>query len=213
MIILGVFLILCAFTSLSEGMTGTTIFFVIAGSCALGYGITNRKHKQKQTQQQTVIVNNYTVTPEAAPAPVQNTVAAAPPSVNIKVNRKTFTEVRFPVAGVTFRNDDGTSRQKILREICDGDDFGTALGSLEEYDFEGEQAIRVVTADGCVGNIRKSDLKEASKFLDHMVHHIDVEVETFENDDGKVIYRADVVLNLDPDDPEQRWFFDDLSKS
>ncbi len=207
MIILGAFLILCAFVSLSTGVTGTTIFFVLAGSCALGYGITQKQQKRRQKAQQPAPV------PAPNPAPVQNMVAAAQPSVNIKVNRKTFTEVRFPVAGVTFRNDDGTSRQKILREICDGDDFGTALGSLEEYDFEGEQAIRVVTADGCVGNIRKSDLKEVSKFLDHMVHHIDVEVETFENDDGEVIYRADVVLNLDPDDPEQRWFFDDLSKS
>jgi hypothetical protein len=38
-------------------------------------------------------------------------------------------------------------------------------------------------------------------------------VERFENDDGEKIYRADIVIGMDREDPEQQWYFDELPES
>lgn len=103
----------------------------------------------------------------------------------------------FPVAGVTFKNDDGTPRQKILREICDGDEEGWARAELEAYTFEGKPAIRVLAGDGCIGNIRSTDVAKVRPFLDRADAEVSVSIERFEDeDDGRKIYRADVEIKV-----------------
>lgn len=56
------------------------------------------------------------------------------------------------VVGVTFKNEDGSSRQKYIRQL-DDDDFLT----FESFEYEGETALHVLDPRGhCIGNVPKS---------------------------------------------------------
>ena len=56
------------------------------------------------------------------------------------------------VVGVTFKNEDGSSRQKYIRQLKD-DDFLT----FESFEYEGETALHVLDPRGhCIGNVPKS---------------------------------------------------------
>lgn len=125
--------------------------------------------------------------------------------------RERFVYLRFPVAGVTFKNEDGTERQKILREIQLNEDAVTDVFFDEEEEKDG--AIRVMTDTGCVGYIRRSDKEKVRRFFDHPVQGSQLETERFVNDDGEKIYRADVVIVMKRDEPEQQWYFDELQES
>lgn len=117
-----------------------------------------------------------------------------------------FRRETFPVAGVTFQNEDGTERQKILKEIV-----LNQYGSCEVWfdENEGEDAgIKVLTEFGCVGFIRRSDKAKIRKFFDKKVNTISLDAEQFENEDGEKIYRADVIVGMDKNDPEQAWYFE-----
>ena len=130
----------------------------------------------------------------------------------IREARDRFRFERFAVAGVTFKNDDGTDRQKILREIA-LNEGGTCSVWFDENEEMGEASgISVLTESGQVGNIRRSDKEKIRRFFDHNVNTISLSVERFESDEGEKIYRADVVIGLDKNDPEQKWYFDDLSE-
>ena len=109
----------------------------------------------------------------------------------------------FDVAGVTFDNDDGKSRQKILRAICDGDKYGRADAELVAYTYEGEPAFRVMTDEGCVGNIRRKDIAEVQSLLDRKVHSIVVSAEQYEDDNDRKKYSADVEIKVMKKDPAQ----------
>ena len=102
----------------------------------------------------------------------------------------------YPVAGVTFRNSDGTSRQRILKDICMGDEYGSSSAWLEQYEYQGEDAIRVITDEGTVGNIQRRHVSELLPLFDNAPDIMRVDAELFENDEGKKIYRADLVLGL-----------------
>ena len=129
-----------------------------------------------------------------------------------RIWRENHPTVRFPVAGVTFTNEDKMDRQKILHEISFNDLSRTDVWFEEDEDLGEESAIRVMTDYGCVGFIRRSDKQEIRRFFDKQVDMKYLEVEEFTNDDGRGIYRADVVFRLDRGDPEQRWYFDALQK-
>jgi len=96
----------------------------------------------------------------------------------------------FPVAGVTFKNEDGSSRQAILRRIEKGQikDFDT---DFELYNYEGSPAIHVLCDGMCVGNVPKKYISSVEQIWDEIVI-ASLEVESFEDDYGKTIYRADV---------------------
>lgn len=106
----------------------------------------------------------------------------------------------IPVAGVTFDNEDGTPRQKILKDLkVTG---GDAELNLEEYEYKGAPAIRILVNDMCVGNIPKSRVSEVSAVMDHLESGR-IDIEKFqpedEDDDGhrrgsSTIYRADLIL-------------------
>lgn len=178
MIILGGFLILSALGLFGMGDYALGIFWAAVGSALIAYGIHRNKQRQAQAQQQTVIVNNYTM-PQGPGTVVRHTSSVPRRSV-------------FPVAGVTFKNDDGSSRQEILRTICGGGEEGSTEAWLEWYQYRGEDAYRVVTPEGIVGNIRKSDIQAAVTAIG--AEKVRLDVEQFENDDEVLIYRADVVV-------------------
>lgn len=71
------------------------------------------------------------------------------------------------VAGVTYKNSDGVSRQKILKGIYQHE-YDSELEScmtsgridLRPYQYEGELAYRVVYEGDCIGNIPRSRVSE-----------------------------------------------------
>lgn len=127
-----------------------------------------------------------------------------------KEERDRFRYETFPVAGVTFKNDDGSDRQKILREIALNND-GFAAVTFEENEELGEDSgISVVTEFGCVGYIRRSDKSLARRFEGKTICTSYLSVEQFTNDEGRSIYRADIVFVIDRKSPNQQWYFDDL---
>lgn len=68
-----------------------------------------------------------------------------------------FRENDFPVskiAGVTFRNSNGESRQEILKNLG----FGWKLADLKQTTFNGERAVEVWIDGKHVGYIPKTDL-------------------------------------------------------
>ena len=183
----GIFFIFLAFFSLISASTsgyeagiGAAILWAAVGSILIARG--RAKRKQREEQQRTIIVNNYTT-----PLPRGYQGAAVKASSRVVVSR------RFPVAGVTFKNDDGTSRQQILREICKGEDDGVTNAWLEWYQYRGEDAYRVMTSAGCVGTVRKNDIVEAVTAIGAKT--VDLEIEMFETEDGRALYRADLIAD------------------
>lgn len=170
--------------SYTEYGIGAVIFWAALGSVLIARGISKKREQaQLQAQQQTVIVNNYTMPAASGGQIVRNTSA-------LRATASVYQPKLFPVAGVTFQNDDGSSRQQILREICAGDEEGNTEAWLEWYQFNGRDAYRVMTPLGCVGNVRKNDVREAVTAIG--AGKVDLDVELFETEDGRQIYRADL---------------------
>lgn len=128
----------------------------------------------------------------------------------LEAHRKRFKLVSFAAAGVTFKNDDKTERQKILREIA-LNEGGQTDTWLKEDASQGEDAgVQILTDVGCVGYIRRSDKAMVREIMAHDKAPLWLSVEQFTNDDGDSIYRADVVFSFDRESPIDKWFFDDL---
>lgn len=103
------------------------------------------------------------------------------------------------LAGVTFENEDGTSRQRALQSAMA--DEGTGRVTLELYEYKGADAIRVEYEGVCVGNIPRDRVPEVAAVLDRVsAAHLDVNrfVPEDEEDEsrglGGVIYRADLTV-------------------
>ena len=66
-------------------------------------------------------------------------------------------EIRTKVAGVTFKNEDGSDRQHILSQCLFGDEI-----ALIFFEYQGSPAYAVFTQHGQIGNLPK----EISKIID-----------------------------------------------
>ena len=130
----------------------------------------------------------------------------------VRAFREQHPEIRYAVAGVTFKNEDGTDRQKILQEMSFNEPSDNDVWFEEDEDQGKGSGIRVLTDYGCVGYIRRSDKEKVRRFFENKVWYKYLNVEQFTNDEGRSIYRADVVFVMDREDPEQRWYFDALQK-
>lgn len=109
---------------------------------------------------------------------------------------KTHGRLVTKIAGVTFENDDGSSRQKYLKEAYVNQSDGTI--SFESYEYHGEPAIRVLYDDMCIGNIPKDKVQAVMDVIDRITAaHLDVERFLPDDDDDRsreVIYRADLTI-------------------
>lgn len=110
--------------------------------------------------------------------------------------------IRTSIAGVTFNNEDGTSRQKILKDVKSY--LGDAELTLQEYQFNGKPAIHVYLDDQCIGDIPKARVKEVLGIIDR-VEHVNLDINVFYPEDdewddeapkrkGEKIYRADLSI-------------------
>lgn len=118
------------------------------------------------------------------------------------------------VKGVTFDNDDGTSRQEILEDIkLRRDPFRHGLHlSLEEYDYEGRPAYYVKVNGYIIGTV-PSDLSPfITENCDNIIGLRDLEVSSFQDrDTGEIIYyaRATLAVSMDECGCESDVFGDD----
>lgn len=100
------------------------------------------------------------------------------------------------VVGVTFNNDDGTSRQDILREAYAEDCDGRL--ALQVYYFEGKECVSVLYDDMCIGVIPSYNTSEVIKIM-KQISAMSLNVEAFIPDDDddprpEKIYRADLSI-------------------
>lgn len=107
---------------------------------------------------------------------------------------ETHMRVEFAVAGVTFKNDDGTSRQSILKRMSKEDFVVTSLG---EFEYEGSPAVAVLLDDERIGSVPGKSLPDVLPLFTEgkKLSSITSDIEDFEDEDGKKIYRCDVTLS------------------
>ena len=100
----------------------------------------------------------------------------------------------FPVDGVMKNNDDGSSRQEALRKLCEGEDMMVVEVWFDDYLFGGKLNIRVMTEQGCVGEIRPKDVATVRSYFGKAVRMIYLEIAKVEGAAGAGEYHADVVI-------------------
>lgn len=113
---------------------------------------------------------------------------------------RTHGRIVTKVAGVTFENEDGSSRQRILRDAFREESCGSV--ELETYEYKGTDAIAVYYEDKRIGNIPKDKIKEVLAVMDR-ISAGKLTVDRFHPDDddeseargiGGFIYRADLLI-------------------
>jgi restriction system protein len=104
---------------------------------------------------------------------------------------------KISVAGVTFKNDDGRSRQAILKRKMKEEEEGHIYATLEKYEYKGKTAIYVLIDDEVIGNVRASDAEHVFELMQHKVTSLTPYIETFEDEDGKTIYRCDIFMTYE----------------
>lgn len=112
---------------------------------------------------------------------------------------RTHGRIVTAIAGVTFKNDDGGARQAILKDLKARG--GDAELDLEEYEYKGKPAIRVLVDGDQIGNIPRGRVAEILAVLDR-IEDARLEVETFrpedeEDEDGNVTHRGELIYRAD----------------
>jgi hypothetical protein len=99
--------------------------------------------------------------PSALPEEDKTANVHPAPISNIPDTSEQFEYMEIKVAGVTFKNDKGVTRQTLLKKIKEHSaPFDKYLEiSLNQYDFEGELAYSVCVNDRQIGNVPKSQVQ------------------------------------------------------
>ena len=107
-----------------------------------------------------------------------------------KIKNKKMQNKIIRVAGVTFNNDDGTSRQKILAKCLAN---GKNKAKFVKYNFDGEKAIRIITEYGCIGNIPREEIQNILAKVD-LMEDITLDIKTFKDDTGKKTFYSNIII-------------------
>lgn len=96
----------------------------------------------------------------------------------------------YPIVGITFNNDDGTSRQAIIKKLKDND-----LLTIEAYKYKNEDAIMVKTIEGeQIGNIKKEHVPYVLDRMKTLEKCSIFDIHSFVADDGSEIYIAKIII-------------------
>lgn len=160
------FLVISGITALpTENVIGGVGCLVIAAICVF-FGKREKVSKQENTSSNAESSNRA--------------VTASPKEIEIKPQESTepreeYEFYKFKVAGVTFKNDDKTDRQRILRAIRFKDEpynKEIELG-LQEQEFNGEVAYGVYVNDKQIGYVPKEKvgyIKERFNNIEGITH-------------------------------------------
>jgi hypothetical protein len=94
----------------------------------------------------------------------KTSVQTAVPIINNNVVEDNDLDLFFDleVVGVTYDNDDGTSRQEILSKCEEDEDIELKRAPMKKY----PNAIQVWTKHGCIGYISEKDNRQLAKYMD-----------------------------------------------
>ena len=120
---------------------------------------------------------------------------------------RTHGRMVFNIAGVTFKNDDGTNRQDLLKEVlASGADCDV---TFEEYEYNGKPAVRILyDRQHMLGNVPARMVGEFLKIMDK-ISAVNLDIQTFTPDDvdddweegrkknKEKLYRAEVHIVYD----------------
>ena len=111
---------------------------------------------------------------------------------------RTHGQMLTKVAGVTFKNEDGSKRQAYLKEAFANESIGAV--SFQEYEHEGKPAVHILFDGMCVGNIPAPNVEEFLGVKDR-IESANIFVNRFSPDDEdesgrrkEIIYRADLYI-------------------
>lgn len=120
---------------------------------------------------------------------------------------RTHGRMVFNIAGVTFKNDDGTKRQDLLKEVlASGADCDI---TFEEYEYNGKPAVRILyDRQHMLGNVPARMVGDFLKIMDK-ISAVNLDIQTFTPDDvdddwedgrkknKEKLYRAEVHIVYD----------------
>ena len=125
------------------------------------------------------------------------------PMQTVRFSHADYRRLAFPVDGVTVNNDDGSSRQEILRTLSDGDNLSVVEVWFDDYLFDGKLHIRVMTNKGCIGEIRLKDTITVRSYFGKPVRMIYCEINREQREGDTEVYLADVVIIEENDHPPE----------
>ncbi len=127
------------------------------------------RNSRKKARQAAALSQSQQTAPVSAPSPAP---ISAPAAASSSVADDSDV-ISFHVAGTTFSNDDGTSRQAILRHMkfgdspyADGQDPTDLSISIEESDFDGELALEVYANGYQIGFVPKKLISKVKRAMD-----------------------------------------------
>ena len=105
-----------------------------------------------------------------------------------------FGKFDFRVAGVSYKNDDGTSRQAALKSAASAQKRNSMfVMTFEQGEYDGEPSVKVFINDKCVGFIEKDKVKQFLEIKD-MISRKDVDIGLYTNDTGDTLFYCRVSL-------------------
>lgn len=128
---------------------------------------------------------------EAAAKEAERQDRAAKRAAEREEYARTHDNLFTKVAGVTFKNADGSSRQANLKDL---EVSGVNNVQLVQFEYQGEPALRVVVDGMEIGNVPADVVPEVLEIMPR-IDNIMCIVTTFDNDSGRRIYRADLDIS------------------
>lgn len=128
------------------------------------------------------------------------------PSVTVSTSRN------FKIRGVTFENEDRTSRQELLAMIKEKEPpfDGDLQISLERYEHDGKSAYYVNVNGYIVGSVESSISQYITEHYDKISGIHDFYVGSFQAEDtGETVYYANARLSVRSEEPAQEVCSDD----
>jgi len=109
---------------------------------------------------------------------------------------ETHKKLFFSVAGVTFNNDDGSSRQSTLKRKIKESEMSVVNVTLVTCEVEGSSAVAVKLDGEQVGFVPKAYLDEVLSVVngDKKIKSLSETIEKFNDDEGKTVYRCDIYM-------------------
>lgn len=117
---------------------------------------------------------------------VKKTVAPTPKKEIVPMR----CHAEYRIAGTTFKNEDGTDRQEILKNMKECEHV-----KVIKYIYENQIAFKIVNCRmEQIGNIKKEDVPYVDNIYQKMVDAQLFDLHTFYGDEGKKIYIAKVSI-------------------
>lgn len=114
----------------------------------------------------------------------------------IKISQEIDGIKTYKVAGVTYKNDDKTNRQTLLRKYHFADppfNGDTVEINLEPYEYEGQPAYYVTVNGYTMGTLEAAAAPEVHERYDE-IEHLHLTVDSFKDDDNKSVYYARITV-------------------